>query len=148
MGGMSGSVVRWVRSGLRVGRGLAMGAMNVNRPELERAMERSAAAPIARAMGKLRRAAWRRLVVERGAGFLAGLVSVVIAAVLVDYLFRLPMGLRIPVWVVALITRVGDEQMGRFIREQLEREGVETAGIVTDKDRLTALVLLSVSRLM
>ena len=26
----------------------------------------------------------------------------------------------------ALITRVGDEQMGRFIREQLAREGVET----------------------
>ncbi|WEK06360.1 MAG: 5-dehydro-2-deoxygluconokinase [Candidatus Devosia phytovorans] len=44
----------------------------------------------------------------------------------------------------ALITRVGNEQMGRFIREQLAREGVETAGIATDKDRLTALVLLSV----
>lgn len=44
----------------------------------------------------------------------------------------------------ALITRVGDEQMGRFIREQLAREGVETAGIVTDPERLTALVLLSV----
>jgi len=44
----------------------------------------------------------------------------------------------------ALITRVGDEQMGRFIREQLEREGVETGGIVTDPERLTALVLLSV----
>ena len=26
----------------------------------------------------------------------------------------------------ALITRVGDEQMGRFIREQLAREGVDT----------------------
>ncbi|UYO01289.1 MAG: 5-dehydro-2-deoxygluconokinase [Devosia sp.] len=44
----------------------------------------------------------------------------------------------------ALITRVGNEQMGRFIREQLTREGVETAGIVTDPERLTALVLLSV----
>lgn len=44
----------------------------------------------------------------------------------------------------ALITRVGDEQMGRFIREQLAREGVETGGIVTDPERLTALVLLSV----
>lgn len=43
-----------------------------------------------------------------------------------------------------LITRVGDEHMGRFIREQLVREGVETAGIVTDPERLTALVLLSV----
>ena len=44
----------------------------------------------------------------------------------------------------ALITRVGHEQMGRFIVEQLAREGVETAGITTDPDRLTALVLLSV----
>ncbi len=44
----------------------------------------------------------------------------------------------------ALITRVGAEQMGSFIKEALAREGVETAGIVTDPDRLTALVLLSV----
>ncbi len=44
----------------------------------------------------------------------------------------------------ALLTRVGDEQMGRFIREQLAREGVAVEGIVTDKERLTALVLLSV----
>jgi 5-dehydro-2-deoxygluconokinase len=44
----------------------------------------------------------------------------------------------------ALITRVGNEQMGRFIREQLIREGVETSGIATDPERLTALVLLSV----
>src|SRR5882757_4006891 len=44
----------------------------------------------------------------------------------------------------ALLTRVGPEQMGSFIKEQLVREGVETKGIVTDKDRLTALVLLSV----
>ena len=44
----------------------------------------------------------------------------------------------------ALITRVGDEHMGRFIRERLAQEGVETAGIVTDKERLTALVLLGI----
>ncbi len=44
----------------------------------------------------------------------------------------------------ALITRVGDEAMGRFIREQMEREGVETAGIHTDPARLTALVILGV----
>jgi 5-dehydro-2-deoxygluconokinase len=44
----------------------------------------------------------------------------------------------------ALLTRVGAEQMGSFIKEQLEREGVETRGIVTDADRLTALVLLAV----
>ncbi len=43
-----------------------------------------------------------------------------------------------------LLTRVGDEQMGRFIREQLVREGVSVEGITTDKERLTALVLLSV----
>ncbi|CAN7300244.1 5-dehydro-2-deoxygluconokinase [Rhizobium sp. LjRoot98] len=44
----------------------------------------------------------------------------------------------------ALLTRVGKEQMGRFIREQLEREGVETKGIVTDPERLTALAILAV----
>ncbi|MDZ4135982.1 MAG: PfkB family carbohydrate kinase, partial [Paracoccaceae bacterium] len=44
----------------------------------------------------------------------------------------------------ALITRVGDEHMGRFLREELAREGVETSGIVTDPDRLTALVLLGI----
>ncbi|MCB8819574.1 bifunctional 5-dehydro-2-deoxygluconokinase/5-dehydro-2-deoxyphosphogluconate aldolase [Microvirga rosea] len=43
-----------------------------------------------------------------------------------------------------LITRVGDEAMGRFIREQMEREGVATQGIVTDETRLTALVILGV----
>jgi 5-dehydro-2-deoxygluconokinase len=45
----------------------------------------------------------------------------------------------------ALLSRVGDEQMGRYIREQLLREGVEVAGLTTDKERLTALVLLSVA---
>lgn len=44
----------------------------------------------------------------------------------------------------AVITRVGDEQMGRFIREQLDREGVTTSGVKTDDERLTALVLLAV----
>lgn len=44
----------------------------------------------------------------------------------------------------ALLTRVGNEQMGRFIREQLAREGVNTDGVITDPERLTALVLLSV----
>lgn len=44
----------------------------------------------------------------------------------------------------AVITRVGNEQMGRFIIEQMQREGVDTRGIVTDPERLTALVLLSV----
>jgi 5-dehydro-2-deoxygluconokinase len=44
----------------------------------------------------------------------------------------------------ALITRVGDEHMGRFIREQLEREGVDVRGVVTDPERLTALVILGI----
>lgn len=44
----------------------------------------------------------------------------------------------------ALITRVGNEHLGSFIREQLVREGVDTQAIVTDPDRLTALVLLAV----
>ena len=44
----------------------------------------------------------------------------------------------------ALITRVGDEHMGRFIREELEREGVDTRGVITDPERLTALVLLGI----
>jgi 5-dehydro-2-deoxygluconokinase len=43
-----------------------------------------------------------------------------------------------------LVTRVGDEAMGRFIREQMHREGVATDGIVTDPQRLTALVILGV----
>jgi 5-dehydro-2-deoxygluconokinase len=46
----------------------------------------------------------------------------------------------------ALLTRVGTEQMGRFITEQLAREGVETKGIVSDPERLTALVLLAVEK--
>jgi len=44
----------------------------------------------------------------------------------------------------AVITRVGDEQMGRFILEQLQREGVETEGVVVDPKRLTSLVILGV----
>jgi 5-dehydro-2-deoxygluconokinase len=44
----------------------------------------------------------------------------------------------------ALVTRVGDEQMGRFILEELRREAVATAGVRTDDKRLTALVLLAV----
>jgi len=44
----------------------------------------------------------------------------------------------------AVITGVGDEHMGRFIREQLQREGVNTDGVKTDPERLTALVLLGI----
>lgn len=44
----------------------------------------------------------------------------------------------------ALLTKVGDEHMGRFIREELKREGVDTTGVLTDPERLTALVLLGI----
>lgn len=44
----------------------------------------------------------------------------------------------------ALISRVGNEHMGRFILEQLAREGVSTEGVKTDPERLTALVILGI----
>ncbi len=44
----------------------------------------------------------------------------------------------------ALISRVGDEHMGRFIVEELAKEGVCTDGVVTDPERLTALVILGI----
>ncbi len=44
----------------------------------------------------------------------------------------------------AVITRVGDEHMGRFIREELAKEGVDVRGVKTDPERLTALVILGI----
>ncbi|MGU3400079.1 5-dehydro-2-deoxygluconokinase [Brucellaceae bacterium D45D] len=44
----------------------------------------------------------------------------------------------------ALISRVGNEHMGRFILEQLAREGVSTEGMKTDPELLTALVILGI----
>jgi 5-dehydro-2-deoxygluconokinase len=44
----------------------------------------------------------------------------------------------------AVITAVGDEHMGRFIKEQLQREGVDIRGVKTDPERLTALVILGI----
>lgn len=44
----------------------------------------------------------------------------------------------------ALLTRVGADHMGRFIREQLEREGVDVRGVISDPERLTALVVLGI----
>ena len=44
----------------------------------------------------------------------------------------------------ALITRVGADHMGRFITEQLEREGVDTSATHSDPERLTALVILGI----
>src|ERR1700732_4183705 len=43
-----------------------------------------------------------------------------------------------------LITRVGDEHMGRAIREQCAREGVDVSGVHTDPHRLTSLVILGI----
>ncbi|CAB3793364.1 bifunctional 5-dehydro-2-deoxygluconokinase/5-dehydro-2-deoxyphosphogluconate aldolase [Pararobbsia alpina] len=42
----------------------------------------------------------------------------------------------------AMLTRVGDDHMGRFLLETLAREGCDTAHIVTDRQRLTALAML------
>ena len=44
----------------------------------------------------------------------------------------------------ALITRVGADHFGRFIREELEREGVDTRAVTTDPRRLTALAILGI----
>ena len=44
----------------------------------------------------------------------------------------------------AVITRVGDEHMGRFVREQLLAEGGDVRGVTTDPERLTALVILGI----
>jgi 5-dehydro-2-deoxygluconokinase len=44
----------------------------------------------------------------------------------------------------ALITRVGADHMGRFIEEQLIREGVDVRGVKRDAERLTALVILGI----
>ena len=44
----------------------------------------------------------------------------------------------------ALLTRVGGDHMGRFIREQLVREGVDVTSVLTDEARLTALVILGI----
>jgi len=43
-----------------------------------------------------------------------------------------------------MLARVGDEHMGRFLREELEKVGVDTRCLKTDPERLTALVLLGI----
>ncbi|MEH6443737.1 MAG: 5-dehydro-2-deoxygluconokinase [Oceanospirillaceae bacterium] len=44
----------------------------------------------------------------------------------------------------AMLTRVGNEHMGTFVREELARAGVDTSQIVTDPERLTGLVVLGI----
>ena len=43
-----------------------------------------------------------------------------------------------------LITGVGDEHMGRFIKEQAAAEGVDISNVKTDPARLTSLVILGI----
>ena len=45
---------------------------------------------------------------------------------------------------VAMLTRVGDEHNGRFLRETLASEGVDVSHVKTDPSRLTALVFLGI----
>ncbi|UTV30944.1 5-dehydro-2-deoxygluconokinase [Photobacterium atrarenae] len=44
----------------------------------------------------------------------------------------------------SMLARVGDEHMGRFLREELARVGCDTSHLITDKDRLTGLVILGI----
>lgn len=43
----------------------------------------------------------------------------------------------------AMLSRVGNEQMGNFVREELTRAGVDTSALQTDPERHTGLVLLA-----
>ena len=45
----------------------------------------------------------------------------------------------------SMLTRVGDEHMGRFVREALAAEGVDVSHVATDPTRLTGLVVLGIS---
>jgi 5-dehydro-2-deoxygluconokinase len=44
----------------------------------------------------------------------------------------------------AMLTRVGDDHMGRFLVESLDKEGCDTRAIKVDSERLTAMVLLGI----
>lgn len=44
----------------------------------------------------------------------------------------------------AMLTRVGDEHMGRFVRETLALQGVDVTRVKTDPERLTGLVILGI----
>lgn len=44
----------------------------------------------------------------------------------------------------AMLTRVGDDHMGRFLVESLNKEGCDTRAIKVDPERLTAMVLLGI----
>src|SRR5580698_2127335 len=44
----------------------------------------------------------------------------------------------------AMLSRVGDDHMGRFLLETLAREGCDVGHVRIDHERLTALVLLGI----
>ena len=44
----------------------------------------------------------------------------------------------------SMLGRVGNDHMGRFIKEELERVGSSSQHLITDNERLTALVLLGI----
>lgn len=44
----------------------------------------------------------------------------------------------------AMLSRVGDDHMGRFLVESLQREGCDVSAITVDKQRLTGMVLLGI----
>lgn len=44
----------------------------------------------------------------------------------------------------AMLTRVGDDHMGRFLTETLAKEGCDTSRVRVDHERLTAMVLLGI----
>ena len=45
---------------------------------------------------------------------------------------------------VGIITRVGDEAMGKFVRTELAANGVDVTHVSIDKKRLTALAILAI----
>jgi len=44
----------------------------------------------------------------------------------------------------SMFARVGDEHMGRFLKEELDHVGVDTRYLIKDQQRLTALVILGI----
>ncbi len=44
----------------------------------------------------------------------------------------------------SMLARVGDEHMGRFLREELQRVGADTQCLITDPQHLTGLVILGI----
>jgi len=45
---------------------------------------------------------------------------------------------------VGILTRVGDDHMGRFVKETLAAEGVDVSQVKTDRERLTAFAILGI----